>query len=48
MSLLGTAAAAARASSRGSSAQLGQPGYTVGEAEAAAHRARLQAALGAP
>ena len=43
MSLLGAAAAAAR----GSSAQLGQPGYTVSEAEAAAHRARLQAALGA-
>ena len=43
MSLLGAAAAAAR----GTSAQLGQPGYTVSEAEAAAHRARLQAALGA-
>ena len=43
MSLLGAAAAAAR----GSSAQLGQPGYSVSEAEAAAHRARLQAALGA-
>ena len=40
MSLLGAAAAAAR----GTAAQLG---YTGTEAEAAAHRARLQAALGA-